>query len=515
MLLRVLVFVCGAALMALEILGARVLAPALGNSIFVWGALISSFLTAMALGYWLGGVLSEKAAHLRAIGLAASGAGALTVLVPALAGAVLPWAATLGPRLGPLAASAAVFFAPTLLLATISPIAVRVASRETAGVGRTAGGLYSLSTAGSILGSLGTAFWLIPLAPVDTLVAVTGLLLVAAGLAAAFAPIPAEETAGRRRGWTVAAVGLAGVAMLVGIASFSGTSASEAAARAAGERIVFRKDTQYHRITVTDKGDVRSLKFDDRRQSAIDLSDPYTSDIRYTDYLHLALALKPDAKRVLVIGLGGAVLPMRMWHDYPGMTIDSVEIDPVVVDVAKRYFGMPSDPRLHVLTGDGRQYVASTRERYDVVVVDAYYADSLPFHLATDEFFRQVREVLTPDGVVAYNIVASVDGAGSKLFRSIYKTAGGVWPNLYAFPIGLSADREPSRIRNIVLLATGAPVTADVLRQRIARRVDGRVTIDGFDRFGDDLYTKPVPLRDVPKLTDTYAPVDSLIHLAD
>src|SRR5450759_3936687 len=204
MLLRVLVFVCGAALMALEILGARVLAPALGNSIFVWGALISSFLTAMALGYWLGGILSEKAAHMRAIGLAASGAGALTVLVPALAAAVLPWAATLGPRMGPLTAAAAIFFAPTLLMATISPIAVRVAARDETGVGRTAGGLYSTSTAGSILGSLGTAFWLIPLAPVDRLVAGTGLLLlVATGLVAAFAPVPAEETAGRRPAWTV------------------------------------------------------------------------------------------------------------------------------------------------------------------------------------------------------------------------------------------------------------------------------------------------------------------------
>jgi spermidine synthase len=515
MLLRVLVFVCGAALMALEILGARVLAPALGNSIFVWGALISTFMTAMALGYWFGGVLSERAAHMRAIGLAASGAGAMTVLVPALAAAVLPRAATLGPRLGPLVASGAIFFAPTLMIATISPIAVRVAARSTTGVGRTAGGLYSLSTAGSILGSLGTAFWLIPIAPVDTLVASTGLLLVAAGLAAAFAPVTAEETAGRRPAWTVAVATVSVIAMMLGIASLSGMSATDAAALARGERIVYRKDTQYHRITVIDKGDVRSLKFDDRRQSAIDLSDPYQSDIRYTDYLHLALALKPDAKRVLVLGLGGGVLPKRMWHDYPGISVDSVEIDPVVVDVAHRYFGMPNDPRLRVFTGDGRQFVAATKERYDIVVVDAYYADSLPFHMATAEFFGQVRDILTPGGVVAYNIIASVDGDGSRLFRSIYKTADGVWPHLYAFPIALSQDRAPTAVRNIVLLATAAPVSREELLSRIASRVDGRVTIPGFQSFGDDLDTKPVPTRDVPTLTDGYAPVDSLIHLAD
>jgi predicted membrane-bound spermidine synthase len=107
MLLRMLVFICGACLMALEILGARVLAPVLGNSIFVWGALISSFMVAMSIGYWLGGLISERAAHLRMLGLAAAAGGLLAVLVPPAAAAVLPWAATLGPRLGPLVASLA------------------------------------------------------------------------------------------------------------------------------------------------------------------------------------------------------------------------------------------------------------------------------------------------------------------------------------------------------------------------------------------------------------------------
>jgi spermidine synthase len=512
MLLRILVFICGAVLMALEILGARVLAPVLGTSIFVWGALITSFMVAMSIGYWVGGLLSVRHAHLRALGLAAAGAGALTVLVPTLASAVLPSAATLGPRLGPLTAAMGVFFAPTLLLSFVSPMAVRIASLHPDGVGRTAGSLYALSTAGSILGSLGTAFWLIPLAPVDTLVIASGLLLAVIGVLAALAPV--VEPQPRRAAWVTAVVLAAAFAAAVGIGTLAGQpAAAQRAANDAGERIVFRKDTQYHRITVTDRQGVRSLKFDNRRQSAIDLKDGYSSDIAYTDYLHLALALKPDAKRVLVLGLGGGALPKRMWHDYPGMQIDSVEIDPVVVDVAKRYFGMPDSPRLRVFTQDARQYVATTRDRYDIVVVDAYYADSIPFHLTTAEFFRQVRRILNPDGVVAYNLIGNVEGGNSKLFRSFYKTVGSVWPDTYVFPVGIAKENNPTMIRNIILLASDGAVPDSILLDRIERRVDGRVSVRGFADFGADLYMQRIPIADVPELTDRFAPVDSLIHI--
>ncbi len=277
--------------------------------------------------------------------------------------------------------------------------------------------------------------------------------------------------------------------------------------------MVFRKDTQYHRITVIDRGNVRSLKFDNRRQSAIDLRDGYTSDIRYTDYLHLALALKPDAGRALVIGLGGGTLPKRMWRDYREMRIDVVEIDPVVVDVARRYFDMPSDPRLRVFTADGRRFVADTEERYDIVVIDAYYADSIPFHLATTEFFRQVRGVLSSDGVVAYNLIGRVEGDGSELFRSFYRTVRSVWSGVYVFPVGLAQDEAPRLTRNIVMLASDVAVPDAVLLDRIERRVGGRVSVRGFADFGADLYTRPVPVADVPDLSDRFAPVDSVIRV--
>ena len=149
---------CGAALMALELVAARILAPALGNSIFVWGAVISTVMVALSLGYWVGGQLADKVDPSRVLAPLIAAGGLFTVLAVPIASAVLPSAANLGPRLGSLGASAVIFFVPSLLLATVSPLSVRLAAESgLERIGRSAGGLYAVSTAGSVVGTLATA----------------------------------------------------------------------------------------------------------------------------------------------------------------------------------------------------------------------------------------------------------------------------------------------------------------------------------------------------------------------
>jgi len=280
-----------------------------------------------------------------------------------------------------------------------------------------------------------------------------------------------------------------------------------------GERVLYRHDSQYHRITVTEADNVRHLRFDATNQSAIDLTDGYTSTIAYPNYMDLALAAKPDAKRVLVLGLGGGAITKRWWRDYPGMTIDSVEIDPAVIDVSKRFFGLPDDPRLRVFSQDARRFVQSSVDSYDIVIVDCYYAESLPFHLTTQEFLGEVKKRMAPDGVLAYNVIGAISGDGGKLFRSMYRTAGTTWDHLWVFPIGISENGLESQRRNIIVLATDSDVGRTELVRRIESGVDGRVKLLGFPEFARDLYTGVVPLADVPILTDAYAPTDSLIQV--
>ena len=516
MVLYSVVFACGAALMGLELLAARVLAPVMGNSIFVWGSIIASFMIALSLGYWLGGRIADRYGAARSLGVVIGAAGLATALSPLAARATLAWAAELGARTGPLIATTIIFFVPALLIAMVTPMGIRLASSAgLAHIGRSAGTLSAVSTAGSIVGTLGTTFWLVPLLQVEPLIvgfgaALTATALVSLSIRAEAEPGHAPRELGLKSTAVVVALVIAGAIASTGVYLHVRTPAT---VNELGEQILFSADTQYHRITVTEKDGVRSLRFDKSWQSAISLEDGYTSIIRYPDYLHTALAVKPDAERVLVLGLGGGAVTKRMWRDYPKLTIDSVEIDPVVVDVATRYFGLPEDERLDVIVNDARRYVQTTDETYDIVIVDAYYADSLPFHLTTREFFTEISQILRPGGVVAYNIISAVEGESSELFRSMYRTANGVWDRLWVFPLFLGEREDPEARRNIIMLATDADVSEARLRARLESRIDGRVSVPGFAQMGDDLYTKLVPVADVPELSDAFAPVDSLIKV--
>ncbi len=516
-MLNVIVFVCGAALMALELVAARVLAPALGNSIFVWGSVITIVMVALSVGYWLGGHLADRERPSRVLAPVIAAAGILTVLAPVIATTVLPWAADLGPRLGSLAASTLIFFAPALLLAMVSPLGVRLAaSRDPERIGRSAGGLYAISTSGSIVGTLATSFWLIPLLSLEPLVIAIGFSLFASALLALSLPARYSESGGAKKAARPAAPYVAVVLIAAGAIVGGWVLASIAPAAAtntAGERVLYRADTQYHRITVTEADGIRHLRFDASNQSAIDLRDGYTSTIAYPNYMDIALALHPDAKRVLVLGLGGGAVTKRWWRDYPETSIDSVEIDSAVIDVSRRFFGLPEDSRIRVFNQDARRFVQTSLETYDVVIVDAYYADSLPFHLTTSEFLSEVKARMAPEGVLAYNVISSVSGDGSKLFRSMYRTASSTWDHVWVFPIGLGATGETTQRRNIIVLATDAALTPGELRARIRSRVGGRVTLAEFPSYAQDLYEGIVPLADVPVMTDAYAPTDSLIEV--
>ncbi len=111
-----------------------------------------------------------------------------------------------------------------------------------------------------------------------------------------------------------------------------------------------------------------------------------------------------------------------MWRDFPELRLQAVELDPDVVEAAYRWFDLPRDPRLAVDVDDGRRWLTRHEKRWDVIVIDAFYADAIPFHLATREFLQLVRERLAPGGVVVVNVIGSVTGSESKLLRSLTKT---------------------------------------------------------------------------------------------
>ena len=267
------------------------------------------------------------------------------------------------------------------------------------------------------------------------------------------------------------------------------------------------RDTRYHRMFVLDDEDQRYLRFDNTFQSAMQLDDPYATVFTYTDYLQLGLAYAPTTRNVLFIGLGGGSAVKRMWRDFPSLRLHAVEVDPDVIRVARRYFHLPQDSRLAVSAQDGRRFLQTSDERWDMIVIDAYFSDSIPFHLATAQFFELARSRLSPGGVVVSNVIGAATGPNSQLLRSMTKTYRAVFPTVALHPVGGDGGYT-----NVIVVATeGARPTKAVLeenwerlRAAAPRAVDLSLAIRAR-------WDKPIPFDDVPLLTDGYAPTDALL----
>ena len=529
--IAVAVFLAGGALLGLEIAASRVLAPYFGNSLYGWGALIGVVLAGLSTGYWVGGAIADRFPTARLL-VGILGASALLVLaIPYIDDEVLQWIVEWdpGPRLDPLIATIVLFGAQSVLLGTVSPIAVRLKARSLEGLGRTAGRLFAISTAGSIAGTFATAFWLIPELGTDQVLASAAVALMLAAAAVALVERLLLATA--------LALVLAGVST-VAVASLAPESGVTVAASQlrnwspvyrqqrdedrsgpieesqSGYTILHTEDSQYHRIAVVEDDDSRYLRFDSSFQSGMYKNDPFRTRFDYVDYLQLPLAYRPETRRILYIGLGGGSAPKRTWRDFPATRLDVVELDPAVVDVAYEYFELPRDPRLRVETEDGRRFLANNDGPWDAIVIDAFYSDSIPFHLATREFLELARSRLAPGGIVATNIIGAVRGRDSRLFRSMLRTYRAVFPTVAIHPVRAPGETDLTGIRNVIVVAgEGAAPSKEFLQERWAelKRTspglpDLTAAIRG--RVDDD-----VPTEDVPVLTDDYAPTDALLLL--
>jgi len=429
------VFVTGAAIMVLELLGARVLAPYYGSSLFVWSSLITVTLVALAIGYWLGGVVADRRPRPALLYAIIALAGLATAVIAPTRGPVLQATDALGLRGGSLSSAFILFTAPLLLLGMVSPFAVKLSTVSLGRLARTAGRLYSVSTAGSFVGTLAAGFLLIPTFEVRTILLGIAIALVAVSLVF-FALLR------RGRPSTVTAALLAAIVVL--------TPGSQGT-RALGDTVLVAKEPSFYgEIRIVDKGPLRFLLVDGGMQSAIDtrnglcaLEYPYVIET-------LAYRLRPEGSRALVIGLGAGVIPdaMASW----GVTSDVVEIDPKIVAVARKHFGFdPSDHAVHV--GDGRRLLEETSERYDYVIIDAFAGEMVPVHLLSREAFASARAAMEPGGILILNYVGYREGPQSRVAMSIAETLRAVFDSVEVFAAGTRGEYGGN-----VFVASDAPI---------------------------------------------------------
>lgn len=198
----------------------------------------------------------------------------------------------------------------------------------------------------------------------------------------------------------------------------------------------------------------RYLRFGNSWQGAQWLNDAYSSEFSYPEYFHLAFVLRPAIRRVLVIGLGAAMLPKQLLRDYPDLKIDVVEIDPDVVTVAKRYFGLRADRRMRIRIADARSFLVDpTTPRYDFIVVDAYAGDEIPKSLISRAFIASVRRRLTGIGMMAVNVLSATRGPKAATFNAFSRAMAREFREHYLFIVGLREESRLRGFRNYILIA--------------------------------------------------------------
>ena len=500
-LLYSVAFVTGGIVMSFEMLGARYLNPYFGSGIHTWASLISTVLAALAAGYFAGGWIADRTPSVPLLGLTTALGSVYLLVLPLFADAVLE--ATLSSiedvKLGSLTSSLALMFLPVAFLGMYSPFAIRLLLSSAEVSGTVSGAVYGISTLGSIVGTLGTSFFLLPAIGSRAITMVLGTTGVAAGLL-----LIATGLVGRRSSRITGGIVRASLGMAALLASYQVCPAEgvvDMQARAAVSRQsdgpVAHIETEYNDIYITKRGPLLSMSFqrhgNDYTQSAVNLSDPDELPVAYTRTMTLGLVYAKDVQRVLMIGLGGGSLSTYVPRHVPNVAIDTVELDPGVIAAARKFFGIRDTDRVRYIENDGRVFLTRQRGAYDVILVDAFRGGYVPFHLLTREFCLLAKQRLRPGGAIVFNI-----HSGTKLYPSALRTLRSVFPTVDLYAVRGS------------VIAVGSPESR-VDKDALARRAS---VLDQRHRFRypmTDLLTQRVdgpPLDDGELLTDDFAPVD-------
>jgi spermidine synthase len=480
---------CGALVMVIEVLGSRVIGPFFGVSLFVWTSLITVTLVALAAGYAAGGWLADRKSspdYLYAIILAA---GLMTAATPLFKAVALKACLPLGLRFGSLA-SAVLLFGPALfLLGCVSPYLVRIAARELKNIGRTVGNLYAISTAGSFVGTVATGFFLIAYLGVNRIFLLAGFLLIllSVGYFVLF-----------RRKWAVAA------ALVV---PFLLAPADKATAKVLADgtrvKLTSQRDSFYGDLRVVDYAgpqmQTREMLIDGLVQGGIDRANGL-SVYEYSYLMQfLPYALNPNGKNCLVVGLGTGIIPS--WYAARGIHTDVVDIDPEVAGLARKYFNF--NPGIAVHIEDARYFLNRSTERYDYVVLDVFSGDTTPGHVLSLEAMRLLKARMTPDGVLAINLIGSLGERGF-MTASVIKTVQAVFGQVQTHALFVADGPEPSG--NLAVIAHDGPARA-VRTDLLATFPVHPMAEAGVRQGLQNIYRFPANTPAIV-LTDDYNPID-------
>jgi spermidine synthase len=505
-----IIFICGISSIAIEMCASRLIQPYFGDSLLIWACIIGFIIIYLSIGYYLGGRLADRFPRpnflYQLTGVAAFALG----LIPVLSTPVFSIASdgfrsvNGGLFFGALMGIIFLFAIPVILLGCVSPFAVRLLVRNVRDAGRTAGKVSSLSTVGSIMGAFLPVLVLIPAFGTRTTLYIFSLTLLV------FSTIGLALTARRR------APIFAGLTLLIlGIAAFLTFNIKTAPYGT----LLAEKESSYNYIQVVKRNDGQVDLVLNEGHAVHSIYNPNQiltggpwDQYMITPFFNAGITEK-DVKSMMMIGLGAGTVPKQLTKAYgEQVKIDGVEIDPAIIEMGKKYFDM-NEPNLNAIAQDGRYALITSSKKYDIIGVDAYKQPYIPFHLTTKEFFQQVREHLTPNGVAVIN--AGTPAVNNKidyrLAETLAHTMKTIYPNVYMINLFKS-----SGYYNTIVVATNQPTKLEDFKKNIQQVVTNdlikqvglkAINTDSIEEWTGKKTEGSQPII----LTDDQAPVERII----
>jgi spermidine synthase len=469
-LLEVVVFCVGMASLGAEIAAARLLAPWFGASTIVWANTIATVLVALSVGYAVGGRLADRNPTLQGLSRWVVGAAALLALVPWVSGPFLRQSTKAfaelsgGLFVGSLVGVGVLIAIPILMLGIVSPYAVRLKVDQVADAGKVAGRLYAIGTIGSLTGTFLASLLLIPVVGTHR----TFLLF---ALALALAAVP-----GLGPRWWVGAV------VAIVIAGLLAVPVGVTKAATSNGTVIWERETEYQYARVIQRTDGERLLELNEGQAVHSVYTPgqWLTGGYWDEMTVLPFTADHTPRRIAILGSAAGTTARALAHYFPDARIDAVEIDPDVTAVGRRLFDLRG-AGITTHTADARPWLDSQRGRFDAILVDAYRQPYIPFYLATEEFFGEVRDHLSPGGVVAINV--GHPPQSPKLEQVLTATLASAFgrsdvrrdpvDDTNTMLLGTTGDADPGdRLRTVDLPTDVRPV-ADATADRLAPGLTG------------------------------------------
>ena len=428
-------------MMVCELLGARMIAPFYGTTLFVWSTVIGVTLTALAIGYFLGGYFADRYTKNILLFSVLSIGSVFIALMPNLAKFSLEATSGMGIRTGSLVASLIFLLPPSVCLGTTSPIIIRLASRDVQHTGRIAGTVFAVSTISGIITTFLLGFYVIP---------TWGITMPAYFSAIIMGVFPLVYFI-RNRKFELAIL----MIVLFSVPAFA--SILENNTQSLSDwKILYKSDGLLGQVIV---GDIQ-LKIKDtlyHQRTLFVNRQPETnvngeSGFSMWPYIHTMAeiaSIKPKGSKTLILGLGAGSLSDEFLR--LGFKVDGCELDERIVKVARTFFRF--NPRCNVIVDDARHFVRMSREKYDIIAFDVFNGEQPPAYMLSTENFLEIRRILKNDGLLIINFDGFLKGEAGLASRSILRTM------IYSgFHIKVTATPGEEAIRNLIFVGSPEPL---------------------------------------------------------